>query len=126
MSILKSIRDALAAVFGGAAPAEDTSADDEPAATHTDDPSARGDSTHLDPDAVTEARAGATDDAVDALRSLRQPPADASDDGAKAHTDESGQVPDEADASDGQTTTRQDEARRDPTDPGGNDRDANQ
>ena len=124
MSLLKPIRDALAAVLGGTDPAEEAPADDETATSTDDDPPAN-DPTQLDPDAVTETRAGATDDAVDALRSLQQPPADAPDDGAKTTPDESSQASSEADVSGGQRATSQDGTRRGSTEPGADDRDAN-
>lgn len=129
MSILESIRDALAAVLGGTDPAEETPADDETATPTADDRPA-SDPTQLDPDAVTETRAGATDDAVDALRSLRQPPVDAPDDGTKTDPGGSGQGASEADVSEGQHTTGRHATSRDGTgraaaDPGADDRDAN-
>ncbi len=99
MSIFESIRDALASVLGGADPAEETPSDDA-AASDTSDPPAASDPTQLDPDAVTKTRTDATDNAVDALRSLRQPPADAPYHETGTDGDESDEASEEADASD--------------------------
>ena len=124
MSLLKPIRDALAAVLGGTDPAEETPADDETATPTADDRPA-SDPTQLDPDAVTETRAGATDDAVDALRSLRQPPADAPDHETGTNADESDEASEGTGASDDQNATGQDGTRRDPANSGVDDRDVN-
>jgi len=135
MSILESIRDALASVLGGADPAEETPSDDA-AASDTTDPPATSTPTQLDPDAVTETRTDATDDAVDALRSLRQPPADASAHETGTDADESDEplegagASKEADTADGenatdQNATGQNATRRDPAASGADDRDAN-
>jgi|GEM_PF-2024229 len=124
MSILESIRDALASVLGGADPAEETPSDDA-APSDATDPPATSTPTQLDPDAVIKTRTDATDDAVDALRSLRQPPADTPDHETETNTDESGGASEGADASDDQNATGQDETKRDPADSGVDDRDAN-
>jgi hypothetical protein len=124
MSILESIRDALASVLGGADPAEETPPDDA-AASDTNDPPAPSDPTQLDPDAVTKTRTDATDDAVDALRSLRQPPADAPDHETGTNADESDEASEGTGASDDQNATGQDGTRRDPANSGVDDRDAN-
>ena len=121
MSILESIRDTLAAVFGGADATEDFPADNDPSEagndpSAADDTPAERDPTQLDPEGVTETRTAATDDAVDALRTLRQPP-----DGTK---------PVETSASDGQDPTDRDaadgkESNRETADPTAGDHDAN-
>jgi hypothetical protein len=99
MSILESIRDALASVHGGADPVEETPSDDA-AASDTSDPPGPSDPTQLDPDAVSKTVTDATDDAVDALRSLRQPPADAPGHETGTNGDESDELSEQADASD--------------------------